>query len=151
MATRTHKESQKGAVSRAVLARFCVWCLFVALASAGCLKRETLVQRGNREQILHRGIGYEVPDLDPHLATGIAEGNVMHALFEGLVEEDPVDLHPVPGVAERWEVSPDGLTYTFFLREAKWSDGTPVAAQDFVSSYPRMLTPALGAEYANLL
>ena len=44
------------------------------LVSAGCLKRETAVQRGNREQVLHRGIGYEVTELDPHLVTGVAEG-----------------------------------------------------------------------------
>jgi oligopeptide transport system substrate-binding protein len=136
-------QRQRGSVVLAALG--------LAVALAGCGKHETAVQSGNREQILHRGLGYEVTDLDPQLVTGIAEGDVLRALFEGLVSEDPVDLHPVPGVAERWEISPDGLTYTFFLREAKWSDGTPVTAQDFVSSYRRMLTPALAAEYANLL
>lgn len=120
------------------------------LAGGSCGKHETAVQSGNREQVLHRSLGYEVTDLDPQLVTGIAEGDVLRALFEGLVSEDPVDLHPVPGVAERWDISPDGLTYTFFLRAAKWSDGTPITAADFVSSYRRMLTPALGAEYANL-
>jgi oligopeptide transport system substrate-binding protein len=122
------------------------------LAAGGCLKRETAVQKGNRDQVLHRGIGYEVTELDPHLVTGIAEGNVLRALFEGLVTEDPVDLHPVPGVAERWEVSPDGLTYLFHLRaNARWSDGTPVTAADFVASFRRILTPSLAADYANLL
>ena len=129
--------------------------LFVAfglLLAAGCLKRETDVQRGNREHILHRNIGYEVTELDPHLVTGIAEVAVLDALFEGLVAEDPVDLHPVPGVAERWDVSPDGLTYTFHLRaDAKWSDGTPLTARDFVVSWRRILTPSLAADYANLL
>jgi oligopeptide transport system substrate-binding protein len=126
-------------------------CLLLLLAT-GCAKRETAVERGNREKVLHRGIGYEVPELDPHLATSVAEGNVIHALFEGLVEPDPVDLHPVPGVAERWEVSPDGLSYTFHLRpNALWSDGTPLTAKDFVGSYQRILTASLGADYANLL
>ena len=120
--------------------------------AAGCLKRETPVERGLREQVLHRNLGYEVVDLDPHLVTGIAEASVLGALFEGLVAEDPVDLHPVPGVAERWDVAPNGLVYTFHLRaEAKWSDGSPVTAQDFVASYRRVLTPSLGADYANLL
>jgi oligopeptide transport system substrate-binding protein len=119
------------------------------LFAAGCGRRETAVQSGDRGQVLHRGIGYEPVDLDPQLATGIAEGNVIGALFEGLVTEDPRDLHPVPGVAERWEVSPDQLTYTFFLRaDARWSNGQPVTAQDFVASWRRMLTPALGAENA---
>jgi oligopeptide transport system substrate-binding protein len=122
------------------------------LFSSGCLKRESAVAHGNREQVLHRGIGYEVSELDPHLVVGIAEGDVLRALFEGLVTEDPVDLHPVPGVAERWEVSPDGIAYTFHLRaDAKWSDGTPVTARDFVASFRRILTAGLGAEYASML
>lgn len=109
------------------------------------------MQQGNREQVVHRNLGYEITGLDPHLVTGIAETAVLDALFEGLVAEDPVDLHPVPGVAERWDISPDGLTYTFFLRaNAKWSNGEPLAARDFVASYRRILTPALGADYASL-
>lgn len=122
------------------------------LALSGCLKRESPVATGNREQILHRGIGYEVSELDPHFVVGIAEGDVLRALFEGLVTEDPLDLHPVPGVAERWEVAPDGTSYTFHLRkEAQWSDGTPLTAHDFVASFRRILTPGLAAEYANML
>ena len=126
-------------------------CLFVAI-QCGCTKRETAVQSGNREQVLHRGIGSEVGDLDPQLAANIAEGDIASALFEGLVAEDPVDLHPVPGVAESWETSPDRLTYLFHLRAgARWSNGTPVTAQDFVASWRRILTPSLGASNADLL
>jgi oligopeptide transport system substrate-binding protein len=122
------------------------------LVFAGCAKRESRVQTGNRDQVLHRSLGYEVTELDPHIVTGTAEANVLGALFEGLVTEDPVDLHPVPGVAERWDISPDGLVYTFHLRaNAKWSDGTVITASDFVSSYRRILTPSLAADYANLL
>ena len=131
---------------------FCAFlCLFVAILS-GCTKRETAVQSGNRDQVLHRGIGSEVGDLDPQLAGNIAEGDIASALFEGLVVEDPVDLHPVPGVAESWDVSPDQLTYLFHLRAtARWSNGTPVTAQDFVSSWRRILSPSLGASNADLL
>src|ERR1043165_4367499 len=75
--------------------------LIVLLVCAGCLKRETAVQAGNRDQILHRGMGSDPTDLDPHFATNIAEIDLASALFEGLVTEDPVDLHPVPGVAAR--------------------------------------------------
>jgi oligopeptide transport system substrate-binding protein len=126
-------------------------CLFVAI-SCGCHRRETAVQRGDREQVLHRGLGYEVSDLDPHLATGLSEYSVISALFEGLVAEDPVDLHPVPGVAESWEVSADGLVYTFHLRaDARWSNGEAVTAQDFVASWRRVLTPSLAADYASML
>ncbi|MEO6873753.1 MAG: peptide ABC transporter substrate-binding protein, partial [Opitutaceae bacterium] len=128
-------------------------CLFVAILSAsGCAKRETAVQSGNRDQVLHRGIGSEVSDLDPQLAANIAEGDIASALFEGLVVEDPVDLHPEPGVAESWEVSSDQLTYLFHLRtNARWSNGSPVTAQDFVASWRRILTPTLGASNADLL
>jgi oligopeptide transport system substrate-binding protein len=54
-------------------------------------------------------------------------------------------------VAERWEISPDGLTYTFHLRaDAKWSDGASVTARDFVASFRRILTPSLAADNATL-
>ncbi|QYM80754.1 peptide ABC transporter substrate-binding protein [Horticoccus luteus] len=123
-----------------------------AFGLAACGPRETVVQRGDRDQVLHRGIGADLADLDPHLATQAGDYNVLSALLEGLVSEDPVDLHPVPGVAERWDISPDGLTYTFHLRaDARWSDGEPVTAQDFVASFRRMLTPSLAADYAPML
>ncbi|MEO7796514.1 MAG: peptide ABC transporter substrate-binding protein [Opitutaceae bacterium] len=125
---------------------------FCALLLSGCGKRETAVQSGNREQVLHRGLGSEVGDLDPHLATNIAEMDLISALFEGLVAEDPVDLHPVPGVAESWEISSNRLVYTFHLRaNAKWANGNPVTSQDFVASWQRLLTPSLAAPNATLL
>lgn len=129
----------------------CFLCLLAATFS-GCFNRETNVERGNREKVLHRGMGPTLADLDPHLATGTDHYTVLSALFEGLVGEDPVDLHPVPGVAERWDVSPDGLTYTFHLRsDARWSNGEALTAQDFADSWQRALTPTLSADYANLL
>lgn len=128
------------------------FALLVAVLATGCGRRETNVERGLREQILHRGIGPEVADLDPHLATGTTDYTVLSALFEGLVAEDPVDLSPVPGAAERWEVSTDGLVYTFFLRrDARWSDGQPVTAQDFLDSWRRVLTKSLAADNAVML
>ena len=130
-----------------------LWLLAAGLSllTASCARRETHVQRGDRAQVLHRGIGSEVSDLDPQLVTGLAEQCVVSALFEGLVTEDPHDLHPVPGVADRWEISPDGLVYTFHLRPAaRWSDGDPVTAQDFVASFRRILTPSLAADNAAL-
>ena len=77
---------------------------------------------------------------------------MISALLEGLVAEDPHDLHPVPGVAERWDISSDGKTYVFHLRHnAKWSNGDPVTASDFVESYHRILAPGLGADGASML
>ncbi|MDQ6632269.1 MAG: peptide ABC transporter substrate-binding protein [Verrucomicrobiota bacterium] len=126
--------------------------ILIALCGSGCGKRPTRVEHGNREQILHYGNGAEVQDLDPHIVTGVPEHHIITALLEGLVSEDPHDLHPIPGVAERWEISPDQKTYTFFLRKnARWSNGQPVTARDFVESYQRMLSPGLASEYAYML
>src|SRR5262249_13982170 len=79
------------------------------LLLAGCPRRETAVEQGNRAQILHRSIGQDIAEIDPHLVSAIAEMDIDSALFEGLVSEDPVDLPPVPAVATVWDVSPDQL------------------------------------------
>lgn len=122
------------------------------LLLAACAPRETLVDQGNRTATLHRSIGPDLSDLDPHLASSLGDIHVLSALFEGLVGEDPKTLAPVPGVAKRWEISADALTYTFHLRpDAKWSDGRPLVAADFVASMRRALAPALGARSAELL
>ena len=74
---------------------------------------------------------------------------ILMSLFECLTGQDPKDLHPIPAAAERWEISADQLTYTFFIRKnAKWSNGENVTAHDFYRSYRRMLEPSLAAQYA---
>ena len=91
----------------------------------------------------------EIKTVDPALVTGSSEGRVVDALFEGLTRWHPENLTPQPGVASHWEISPDGLTYKFLLRpEARWSDGTPITAEDFVWSFRRFLHPETAAEYA---
>jgi oligopeptide transport system substrate-binding protein len=126
--------------------------LFVATLAAmlaGCGQRETPVIAGNRTQTLHQGIRAEPATLDPHQATQATDYHVFSALYEGLVAEDPLDLHPVPGVATRWDTSPDGLVYTFRLRaDARWSNGAPVTAGDFADSIRRVLTPAFACANA---
>ena len=93
--------------------------------------------------------GTDPETLDPHLMTGLPEMRLAEAIFEGLVTYDPSDLTPRPGVAESWDISEDGLIYTFHLRkDAKWSDGKAVTAQDFVSSWKRGLNPV--NRYINL-
>ena len=91
--------------------------------------------------------GAEPETLDPAIITGQPEGRVVNALFEGLCAYDE-NGQAVPGVAERWEISPDGKTYTFHLRaDAKWSDGRALTARDFVASWKRALTPETGSQY----
>lgn len=91
----------------------------------------------------------EIESVDPANVTGNPEGRIIRCLFEGLVNWHPKTLEPIPGVAERWEISSDGKTYTYFLRDnALWSDGTPVTAHDFHWSFRRFLHPETAAEYS---
>ena len=91
----------------------------------------------------------EAPSLDPGLATDSASSNIVFQLFEGLTEYHPKTLQPIPGVAEKWDISDDGKIYTFHLRaNAKWSNGDPVTAHDFEYSWKRLLSPNLASEYA---
>lgn len=95
--------------------------------------------------------GAEPETLDPALITGQPEGRISNALFEGLTSFDAT-AKPIPGVAESWEISPDKRVYTFHLRhDARWSNGEPVTAEDFVRSWRRTLDPLTGSEYASQL
>lgn len=103
------------------------------------------------EMILHRGNGAEPESLDPHKGTGVPENAIYNDIFEGLVRLD-MQGQPVPGVAVRWDVSPDGTTYLFYLRkDARWSNGDPVTADDFVYSLRRAIDPVTAAEYGPIL
>ena len=89
--------------------------------------------------------------LDPAKTSTSTEQHILDELLEGLVAWGPAG-EIIPGVAARWDVSPDGLTYTFRLRpDARWSNGAPVVADDFVFSLRRLMEPATGAPYASLL
>lgn len=95
------------------------------------------------ENYLNLSLGSGLKTLDPALSNEIDIGN---NLFEGLIREREGVIHP--GMAESWTVSADGKTYTFRIREAFWSDGTPLTAYDFEYSWKRSMDPALGAEWA---
>ena len=85
--------------------------------------------------------GAEPESIDPAVVTGQLEGRICYAIFEGLLHFDRFGK-PQPGIAERWDLSNDGKTYTFHLRaNAKWSNGDPVTANDFVQSWRRILFP----------
>jgi len=127
-----------------------VWA--AGLVLTGCGPRETPVALANREGILLMSTGGDPSSLDPQLIETLNDMRISMALFEGLTIPDPVTLEPRPGVAKSWEYDDKTLTWTFHLRaEAKWSNGDPVTAGDFVFSYQRILMPALGADYANML
>lgn len=115
----------------------------------GCDLGPSNIEEGLQSKTLHIGNGTEPKDIDPHIVTGVTEHNIISALLEGLVSEHPKTLEPLPGTAESWEISDNGKIYTFNLRSnARWSNGDPVTAEDFVWSWKRILTPSLGAEYA---
>lgn len=102
----------------------------------------------HRTQELTFNLSAEPQIIDPARSTGVIEANVELAVFEGLTRFGPND-NPEPGVAEKWTVSKDNLTYTFYLRKnAKWSNGDPVTAHDFEYAWKRALDPKLAAEYA---
>ncbi|MBA3766910.1 MAG: hypothetical protein H0W99_07960, partial [Acidobacteria bacterium] len=89
---------------------------------------------------------------DPALAAAPPDTDAVRAIFEGLTEYDPHTLAPVPGVAARWESSSDNLEWTFYLRQdARWSNGEPVTAKDFVNSWQRTLQLGERAPHVKLL
>jgi oligopeptide transport system substrate-binding protein len=101
-------------------------------------------------RVLNIGNGAEPLSLDPHKASGTWENNIIGNMFMGLTTED-ANAKPIPGMAESWTTSADGLTWTFKIRDANWSDGVPVTADDFVFSFRRILDPKTVAQYATLL
>lgn len=121
----------------------------VLLGVSGCGRRETPIEAGLRTGTLLVGNQNEPATLDPHLLNAFTDMRVAMALFEGLTVLDEKTATARPGAAARWDVSPDGLTYTFHLRpDGRWSDGGRVTAADFAYSIQRILTPALGSTYA---
>ena len=119
--------------------------LAVSISLTGCGRREA-----RADLIILNGA--EPESLDPAVVTGQAEMRLVVALFEGLARFDPRTGEPIPGLAERWEKSEDGLRYTFHLRSnAVWSTGEPITSEDFVYSWRRLLDRKTAADYAELL
>ncbi|WPP04959.1 peptide ABC transporter substrate-binding protein [Methylocella tundrae] len=126
----------------------------MALISRGLLMVALLLCLGgasHAEMVWRRGALGDPGSLDPHKATTLIENNVLEDLFEGLVSRDAHGAL-VPGVAESWSVSQDGVVYVFRLRpDAKWSNGEAVTADDFVFAFRRLMAPRTGAPYASIL
>ena len=98
-------------------------------------------------QTLNRGNGQEPDALDPQFAGSTAEENILNDLMVGLTTLDAAG-RPIPGLADSWKISPDGKTWTFHLRKALWSDGTPVTADDFDFAFRRLLDAKTASRYA---
>jgi oligopeptide transport system substrate-binding protein len=102
-------------------------------------------------QVLRYISGSEPESLDPQVSTGQPEARIYLALYEGLTEYDPVTGQAIPAIAERWEPNADNTEFTFYLRhDARWSNGDPITANDFVYSLVRGLSPELAARSAYL-
>jgi len=103
------------------------------------------------KQVLRYVTGSEPESLDPQVSSGQPEARIYMAIFEGLTEYDPKTMEPIPAIAERWDVNNDSSEFVFHLRRnARWSNGDPITAQDFVYSMRRGLSPELASRTANL-
>ncbi len=126
--------------------------LTLLLAMASCSKRQSATERAAQEGVLLLGNGEEPSSLDPHIATSVAEAHILYSLFEGLVSPDPDNPNDIaPGVASSWIYSPEEKSYRFTLRpDARWSDGSPVTADDFKRSVQRALDPKFATAYPEM-
>ena len=123
----------------------------LALLLAAAAPMTAPVAAWAKADAIHIGLGPAPDTLDPHKAGSVYSATVLRELFEGLVMRD-AEANLIPGAAESWTISADGLTYTFKLRaDAKWSDGSPVTAEDWVWSWRRAVDPATRPYFTNLL
>jgi len=96
--------------------------------------------------------GNEPESLDPAIVSAVPDMRITKALFEGLARLDGKSGRPIPGLAERWDLSPDGRVYTFHLRtNLAWSAGEPITTADVLYSWMRALSPATASDYAGQL
>lgn len=130
--------------------RVAAFVLAAALSLAGCSGKVERPACPAGQVCLEYGNSSDPTSLDPQKISLVNEGVIIGDLMVGLVEDGP-DGRPVPGIAQSWETSADGLVWTFHLRRALWSDGASVAADDFVFAYRRLLDPRTASPYAYLL
>jgi oligopeptide transport system substrate-binding protein len=128
-----------------------LWLLALSILTAGCDSGREPGATSTASSVIYRGNGGDPGSLDPALAEDIHAFNILTDLYEGLVAESATG-ELVPGVAESWTISADGLTYTFTLRDdARWSNGEAVTSADFVRAFRRVADPATASVYGFLL
>lgn len=121
--------------------------LSTQLAQAAVVPEGTKL-RAKQEIVINNGA--EPVSLDPHKVEGITEAVIIRQLFEGLVVRDELG-NIIPAVATSWESNDDFTQWTFKLREVKWSDGSPLTAEDFVYAWQRLADPKTASPYASYL
>lgn len=124
--------------------------LSLILMICGCQQKAVRPPCPSGQLCIELGNGSEPISLDPPKTTGTWESRLLGDFFVGLTQDDPAG-GAIPGMATSWTTSPDGKVWTFHLRDAKWSDGVPVTADDFVFSFRRLMDPKTASEYAYLL
>lgn len=125
--------------------------LIFSFAGCGTYESESSQGEGSQsgetvEKVFHYAIKEEPSTLDPNKLNGVTDQMMVRPTQETLVRDTAGEISP--GIAEKWEISDDGLTYTFHLREAYWSDGEKVTANDFVYSFQRLMNPETASVYA---
>ncbi|MTI54637.1 peptide ABC transporter substrate-binding protein [Geosporobacter ferrireducens] len=128
-----------------------VMLLMIAAVFSGCASKDLSPQAsgensGQKPTVLEFNLGADPRTIDPSLNDAIDGSHVINNIFEALMREINGKLENA--MAEKVDISEDGLVYTFYLREAKWSDGQPVKAQDFEYGWKRVLNPNTAAPYA---
>src|SRR5918911_2863865 len=137
--------------------RLAVSLFALALVSAACsagAKNEPYFGKIQppEGQVLRYVSGTEPQSLDPQYMTGQPESRIAVALFDGLVEYEEQTMGQRPSLATSWDTNSDGTVWTFHLRnDARWTDGKPITAHDFVYSWRRALSPELAAPYASYM
>lgn len=127
-----------------LLAMFLV-CLMTVAIVAGCGPKEEEKDPGSL--IYNAVISGEPRTIDSIYSTNIISFDLLRHFMQGLTHVDETGHDVAPGMAERWEISEDKVTYTFYLRESLWSDGTPVTAHDFEFAWKKVLAPETGAPF----
>lgn len=136
------------------LSSCCLYAILPVLLWSGCGEKryQSSAAAAAQQGILLLGNNAEPQSLDPHKATAVADGKIISSLLEGLVRPDARKSGIVhPGMAETWERNNDATEWSFHLREAFWSDGQPVTSYDFAYAFHRLLHPAFGGRYAEML
>src|SRR5450830_2179042 len=121
-----------------------VFLVVVLLGTVSCK-----ASKGGLQEVTFN-LGAEPAAIDPAVTTGTYEHNIELQVFDGLVRIDSKNA-PQPAIAKSWTISADLKTYTFTLRDASWTNGTPVTAYDFEYAWKRALSPELASEYASQL